>query len=629
MVNKIVSTDIVNALKAVAANHTLTTADQIFDENYYSTGDGEYQDVLNKNFAQGIKDEATARNSAIATLESDIDEEYAKKDGKYENLTAGYAEELVGDSADRRQDTAKYLIRPTAGYLEVRANEPMSLIGVRGLLNNECEPWLGTALRFNGFNAVIPSQALSGVTISGNKIVSGGNKIVYFRCVKGEWGEYGIKNKNNGYVFTDADSNEFVPVNVGYSEELPGNGVSIFPIPTHVENGHTYYLPEVNGSYFCVEVSSSIVPVNICAHLAWDNKDDDTFKVRTEQTVDFTNVRNMIHSWGLAGIESETYNVYDEFSAELVESGESAAKWVRRVDRKTLASASFQWVMSTADTSGSRIYTYKAELGDAKSDGLIKSVYDGALVLEGNSLVFTSSTISSITALRNAFGSNYVYYELDAPDSGTATLMATVNGEGGGTEEVIGTDGDNAYLTTAYFISLKAYLSHLPIELEENNKAISERITNTENEIASLYEYFNGKNCGDLLADSINLTGLGLKINNNDYWVSKAGTPINTATVSGFKFREYYDETNKHFYKGNGSDSWLEMIDRGSLNTTLSDYKTSANTTLEINAAVKAGIEELDVTDTKVDGKYVSQVTETNGKIVVSRDILCVDCGTF
>lgn len=631
---KITHTDIVNALKVVATNHVLGVANQIYDENYNAPGDGEYQDAINQKLVQKIKDEATGRANAINDLTNTIDEEYAKKDGTYSALTAGFADELVGNTSDKRKDTKKYIIRSTAGNLDVRSSEPMSLVNIKGVLNDSCEPWVGTSFRFNGFNAIIPSQVITGVAVSSNKVVTGVNKIIYFRSVLGEWGEYGTSLKNNGYLLTYKDGSKYVPVSVTLCDDVPNNGITVAAVPTHTEKEHTYYLPQANAQYLCIEIPASIDPADICAHLAWSNKDDDTYSARTESVINLLPIRNQIHSWGMAGIEQGGKTLYDEINIELVDSGESVVEWYRRLERVQLSSAQLQWEQKTSggtSTDANVTYIYTASLPESKENGMVKTAFSDLINLVGTTLTFTSQTITTITALREAFGNDYLYYELGTPVTGETKLLATVYGDDMGTEEVIGATDINAYITTAYVVGLKDYLRGLPVELEEYNSVIANHIAKNEADIESLFSFFAGGNMGDVLADSINLNDLKLKVIGLDYWVEGDGTPTETQTFTMYPFREYYDRVAKRFYKGTSADknAWLEMIDRVALNAAIAPFKAATATTQEINSAIATAINGLDVSDTAVANKYVTSVKEENGKIIVERNYIQVDCGTY
>ena len=458
----------------------------------------------------------TETDNKINALKDSVEETYAHKDGTYEELTAGlslFAEELSGSSTDKIEDSGEYVIRTTAGALDVRSDEPMYLVDIKPFLTENNQPWTGTAFRFNGFNALNPLQVINSASVSGGVIVSDATKkIAYFRCVRGEWGTYGKSDKNNGYLLTSREGTRYSPAGVYECATLPAVGASVTSVDIHNEQDYVYYLPNTSGDYLCIVVPASASLADICAHIAWSNKDDDKFADYAAETINlrpYINQMNGISTgdttsaiW-LAGIRAGHGFVSDEIniSLDVNGSGNSVIKTIKRVGRKTLTSLPWtvEEIQSTGE-GGTVSYKFSAQISDMDVDGMVQIGYNG-IVYEDNILSYTSSDISTVDAFIALLGSAYAYYQYDQYhiSAWTGTIKNVYHGDDMGTEEVIGAEKANAVITTAYVIGLKDYLRGLPAELHNYTRVIAEHICEIKDELDVLK-----RDMGEVEVGSIN-----------------------------------------------------------------------------------------------------------------------------
>jgi hypothetical protein len=439
------------------------------------------------------------------------------ENGTIKPYISEYAEDLSGSSTDRALDQDQFTIRTTAGSLSVNSSQPMRIKSIKGILDSGLHPFSAVQFRWNRFNQLNPSALISSAHVNGSTIESNSNyKIAYFRCVACQWGIYGSAEENNGYLFTDNGGNNVTPISVTYCASLPAIGSTVSGVTIHntEANGYNYYLPAYDG-YLCVEFDTTVNLANICAHIAWSNKDDDKYEVyvadatsgANKNLIDFSGIRNSIHNGiGLYGIFRAGYGVYDEIVFD--EDTPANRKWYRRVDRTLLNGLT--WSVETIDNQqGSTSYKFSATLSAIKEDGLFLSSYND-LTLTGKVLSSVSSTISTVEAFVAALGQAYIYYQLDSPAEGTHNVSGEAFGDDMSTEEYIFPSGSTPYATAitelSYVQGLKDYIRALPYTLSNQMKTIAEALNKHEHELRTLdtlSKHLGYAHCTELDADLI------------------------------------------------------------------------------------------------------------------------------
>ena len=466
----------------------------------------------------------TDMQSTSASIMETVTGSYAKQDGYYSDLTAGLADDLDGDIG-RVSTIWQPIIRTTGGNLDLKSDQPAYLLRVVGGCNASGVGFTPSGIRFNGFNALIPGQSITGTLAGSTVATTGTNKIAYFRCVKGTWGGYNVLDENNGYLFTDNNGQKVTPINVKTTAVVPAAGVALTSVTTHTESGYTYYLPGADGLYLCAEFASSVNLNNVCAHVAWDNEDDDKFETRSAATIDLSSVMSNFTN-GLLGIGAGSSFVADEivFNAAV-----TACTWYRRL-LKVAAMSSLTWTeigRETSEDESTTTYIFQATLSSAAANNPVNltsySGGNGSLYWDGANLKFSSTTVTTAAGVQTELGSNYMIYQLASAASGNVTLSGSAICNDMGTEEVLGSNVEAGIgsITTSYVGGIKNYIERLPVGLSDVEKVIAQTLTDHKAEIDGLK------------------TAVG--------------------SLSAFLFTEKID-SEKIFTEGSGSPNWIPAM---------------------------------------------------------------------
>lgn len=119
---------------------------------------------------------------------------------------------------------------------------------------------------------------------------------------------------------------------------------------------------------------------------------------------------------------------------------------------------------------------------------------------------------------------------------------------------------------------------------------------------------------GAFVASNANVGTLAL----TEYVNNTNGLILATDTING-AFKKLVDELATETANRENDTTAITSLD-GRLTTEINDRKNAiTQEATDRNAAINAKIEALDVADTAVEGQYVSQVVETDGKISVTR----------
>jgi len=489
-------------------------------------------------------------------------------DGNIVPAMAEEAMEIHGNSSDRVHQQDSYLIRTTAGDLSIKSSEPARLRSIKGLLDDDCNPFTAIGFRFGRFNNLNPSLVISSATVNGTTIVSDSNsKIAYFKCVQTIYGSYMTDEENNGYLFTDSTGANLTP-SVYWCENLPTLGSTVEGVITNStsHSGYTHYLPSKVGYLVCV-FGSTVDLTKVCAHVAWSEFDDvyelfvaDMTSGTNRNYIDFSGPRDSIHNnIGLYGIYDQGRGVYDEivFDDEIT----ANRKWYRRLDRTKLKDLTWSVEERTSEQSGDTTYVFTATLTAIKMNGLFKTNFEG-ITLNENVLTYSSTTITTVESFKTALGDNYIYYELATEASGSHNISGTAVCNDMSTEEFVFSSGiirpANVIVETDYVQGLRDYLRSLPDDIAMRDQVIAAALVNLDNNIKSLQDQMD--NFGDAKAESMDVLHM-YKIIGKDLVKRVAGTPTGYPDFIG---QFWLDTTNKISYQavgmtGNASNDWKRI----------------------------------------------------------------------
>lgn len=456
-------------------------------------------------------------------------------------------EGLSGATSDRFTDTAQYLIQSTGGNLSI-ASGAMSLLALTFMLDDNCNLSTPTSFRFNGANAIIPTQVIENADVVDGHIVSGSKQVVYFHCVKGTWAGYGSSDENNGYVLIDTEGAdvEASAYCKAYSLTAPAIGDAVTTCSTRTANSKKFYLP--SEGWMILVLDADINLTEICAKLGW-SYGYEKFEARAASTISLSSAMSALHSggWG-AGIVYGGRRVADTILLDLNTPANSA--WYRNIDRTLLPNLTW----SVEEGEDGETYTFKATISAAAVGGLFKSKTLGTMALNGQQIVFETTSYTSVNALKTALSGEYGYYELATPVTDVITLDGNVtNGSDFGTNELLGTLYA-PYITCSYRIGLKDYLRGLPSTLTELERVESEAFAMLFAEIRGIKR--NLQHLGYVEAETVNSENMP-QICGNDMILTGSGAPT---TPPKFIGQKYLDQTNHVEYTAyhltNSTSDW-------------------------------------------------------------------------
>lgn len=303
--------------------------------------------------------------------------------GTYPDFTAG---DIIPKSDLPNPVTNKFAIQSTGGDADVK-NGPSLLDSIKGNIVNisgVLEPFIADSFVSTGMNLVDPTQYYT----------VGETRAYYFPVVAGQWGQYGAKLTNNGYiVFGKA-------AEVYYSATKPTNGNFGAACPKTTYNGKDYYTPDTG--WLTIIAPEEEVPA---CHLAWSNYNDLVPGTFANVVKSISTALQAVHPWGLAALFGANRSVFDELDFV-------AGHGYARIDRITPATA--EWTMTTYEQGESNPVThhvFRATVADMAVNGLWNCLYEG-LTVEGNTLVVDSTTIDNLEDFARSWGlSEYFYYE--------------------------------------------------------------------------------------------------------------------------------------------------------------------------------------------------------------------------
>ena len=462
--------------------------------------------------------------------------------GLYPEMTVG---DITPDIDTLIDYESKYIIQPTGGDVDIVTGEGQ-LVSICGNLDENYNPFMADQFVSTGDNLVDPSQYLN----------IGDNKGYYFPVVKGEWGEYGTSNKNNGYIVIGG-----TPVAVYYSAQKPTASSYGSACPTHTDHGNTYYLPGDDG-WLIVVMSDDIIPA---CHIVWNNEKD------TEAGTFGNTVKDIPapHTWGWARLVGPEYTVIDETNLR-------DAKQYPRIGLIMLGDIpESSWAVTTEVGDQTTTYIFKYTLPTAtatkmKQYGIWGSNYADLEVDHADGkLVVKSTTITTAAALVTALSGKKFFYELNtvtpvAIDPAVAAALLA---------NVVNNFGLSYFLNNGELATVKASVTEA-YHLTGKGRLFDglARMTMIEGVVAQALNTLNIRhNAFDAKLRTEICQWLVLSAQNNKrmrkalaglFKREGSGSPITNGITPDFTGEEYYDKTNDKKYEsfGNSSPSDWEVM---------------------------------------------------------------------
>ena len=308
------------------------------------------------------------------------------------------ATDITAKSNTPIEVTYKITAQTTGGDNDLKSGAGM-VLDIKGNLDASLNPFIADSLVSTNMNLVDPDATL---TIDGKKAY-------YFPVVAGNWGAYGTTQENNGYVVVGGSVNE-----VYFKATKPTAGSYGSACGKTTYGGRNYYTPSAIG-WLTIVCNDNVVPA---CHIAWSNYNDDVAGTFGNTVKSISTDVQWIHTWGMAALHGGGRSVYDEIDA-------ANHMRYRRVDRSLLPSLT--WTMTTIDGE-TPLYVFAATVSGMAVNGLWNSLFNN-LEVDGNTLIYQSTTISSVADLQTAMSGYQFYFELAtvASSACSTTTANTVN----------------------------------------------------------------------------------------------------------------------------------------------------------------------------------------------------------
>lgn len=307
-------------------------------------------------------------------------------DGTYDQLTAG---NITPKNTAPQAVTNLYRMQTTGGDADLMSG-PAFFDSVKGNLANisgVLTPFIADTFVSTGLNLV---DATDYITI-------GGHKAYIFPVPMCAFGTYGTTEENNGLKIIS----ETTPTEVYFKATKPTEDSYGSACGYTTYNGVKYYTPSSIG-WLAILMPDDTVPA---CHMEWSGGNENVAGTFANVLKTISTGLQAVHTWGLAGLVGSDRSVFDELNYV-------AGKGYGRVDRAVLKNLT--WTMTTyteGDETPITHYVFKSTISAMALNGLWDCLYSG-LVVEGNTLVIDSTTITSTTDLAESLSeTDYFYYE--------------------------------------------------------------------------------------------------------------------------------------------------------------------------------------------------------------------------
>lgn len=365
---------------------------------------------------QSVIEDST--NTITGGAVHDALEQKANPNGEYDNMLVGLAKNLK-NWADRDslsvEDTFVGVVQTAGGNVSIDSSLGSKVVSIVANTN-----FAASLLRNTGFNL------LRNATTIGQGY--------YFLVPALEFGSYGTAIKPNGILFTKPDGTNIAP-SVYFkklADGVPTSSHDGTPISPVVSNGHSFYCTSEPG-YMVVEGISS---ADVCAHVAWSRRYDEYVAIGSASdagaTLALTSIINAIHSYG--------YMLVVGSGRDRIDFNGTQAVWTRNCDR---VAPSWTTEANVVEAGQTQTYTHKATISGMHPGGnaYVGINADIVLSVDGTSVQYTDAN--------SAATSDYVYYQLATPATGTISISNEMAIEDFGLTYLEGVTGD-AFVTMQY-----------------------------------------------------------------------------------------------------------------------------------------------------------------------------------
>lgn len=388
-------------------------------------------------------------NPELYYTKEEIDNKgFAKTDGVYDNMTVGFAKNLLGRETDSVVDDSSFTFRSTAGTTSIAENAVAQLASIKGNLTRVggvLYPFTADSFKavgLNAFNKNNTAQQRAGYKIdnSGNIVADSDFTLVWLHCLEGTSGS----GYNNGYIVKlCGDSHSVSLGNVGFSATKPTTETaSVTRLTASANNNSTSFLPPTDG-WLLVSVPTANL-ADLCVHLAWSGYNDSytIFREYSESVVYFAGAVPNVWGMGKVGSVSDEINFAEK-------------KAYRRVGRVYMQDLNWTAKYEEQESEGETVQV----LVGYTTAGL-------ANIIKASTLNIAADTVSGVTGYTaDANGvvtaytgsettfSGAMYFELATPDELTISISGNYTSDDFGTEEFADTTIDG-YATIKYNTNL-------------------------------------------------------------------------------------------------------------------------------------------------------------------------------
>lgn len=307
-------------------------------------------------------------------------------DGIYDQLTAG---NITPKNTAPQAAQNLYRLQTTGGDADLMSG-PAFLDSIKGNLVNIAgvlTPFIADTFVSTGLNLVDPTDY----------ITIGGHKAYIFPVPMCAFGVFGTTEENNGLkIISDT-----TPTAVYFKATKPTEDSYGSACSYTTYDGVKYYTPSSIG-WLAILMPDDTIPA---CHMEWSGQYENVAGTFANVLKTISTGLQAVHTWGLARLVGADRSVFDELNY-------IAGKGYGRIDRAILKNLT--WTMTTY-TDGEETpvthYVFRSTISAMALNGLWDCLYSG-LVVEGNTLVIDSTTITSTTDLAASLSeTEYFYYE--------------------------------------------------------------------------------------------------------------------------------------------------------------------------------------------------------------------------
>lgn len=341
-----------------------------------------------------------------------------------ELLAGGYLDVTATDITPKSNTplviTNTFTAQTTGGDADLKSGAGQ-LLDIKGYLDDSLNPFLADSLVSTGMNLVDPTATLT----------IGGKTAYFFPVVAGSWGSFGTTQENNGYIIVGGNVDEVYfnavkPTTVSYGSACAKT----------TYNGNNYYTPASQG-WLTIVCNDGEIPA---CHIAWSNYNDKVAGTFGNTVKSINADVQWIHTWGMAALFGGGRSVFDEIDV-------ANGKRYRRIDRSLLTA--FTWTMATETHDETTTYIFTTTVSGMANNGLWRTLF-GGLEVDGNTIIYTSTTITNTADLATAMSGYQFYYELATVASSDCITT---------TDNTVNDFGLTYFMRTGELVSVPAYVT--------------------------------------------------------------------------------------------------------------------------------------------------------------------------